>query len=76
MSIDDDVLHAVRERAARERRSAGEVLSELARQALTGQNRADTLEEGPDSHGFCPLPARGPVVSRALIHQLREDELA
>lgn len=75
LSIDDDVLHAVRERAARERRTAGEVLSELARQALTGQHRASTAGTS-GTRGFQPLPARGPVVSRALIDQLRDDELA
>jgi hypothetical protein len=52
------------------------VLSELARQALIGQHRARTVQNAPDSHGFRPLPARGPIVSRALIEQLREDELA
>jgi hypothetical protein len=76
LSIDDDVLHAVRERAVREHRTAGDVLSELARQALIGQHRAPTVQNAPDSHGFRPLPARGPIVSRALIEQLREDELA
>lgn len=33
--IDDDVLEAVRDRARREGRTAGEVLSELARRQLT-----------------------------------------
>jgi len=75
LSIDDDVLHAVRERAVREHRPAGAVLSDLARQALTGQHHATALPGTPDQHGFCPLPARGQVVSRALIDQLREDEL-
>lgn len=76
LSIDDDVFHAVRERAIRERRPAGAVLSDLARQALTGSYDAATLKEASNSHGFRPLPARGPVVSRALIDHLREDELA
>ncbi len=39
ISIDDDVLLAIKERARREKRTAGEVLSDLARQALTGQHR-------------------------------------
>lgn len=70
LSLDDDVLLAVKERARRERRSAGEVLSDLARQALTGQLPASPRE----SHGFAPLPQRGPAVSNALIDRLREDE--
>lgn len=73
LSIDDDVLLAVKERAHRERRSVGEVLSELARQALTkhGNPPADTSES---FHGFEPLPHRGATVSNALIDRLRDDE--
>jgi hypothetical protein len=73
ISIDDDVLLAVHERARREKRSAGQVLSELARQALTGQHRQPD-HPGPEHHGFRPLPRRGAVVSNALIDQLREAE--
>ncbi|HET9901279.1 MAG TPA: ribbon-helix-helix protein, CopG family, partial [Actinomycetes bacterium] len=39
LNVDDDVLLAVQERARREKRSAGEVLSDLVRQALTGQHQ-------------------------------------
>lgn len=73
LSIDDDVLVAIRERARRERRSAGAVLSELAREALTGQHR-QRPETGTERHGFQPLPRRGAAVSNALIDRLREDE--
>jgi len=73
LSLDDDVLLAVKERARREHRSVGQVLSDLARQALTGQhNQLDP--RGPERHGFRPLPRRGPAVSNALIDRLREDE--
>jgi len=44
LSIDDDVLVAVKERARRERRSAGEVLSELARDALTREGAPARVE--------------------------------
>jgi hypothetical protein len=73
VSLDDDVLLAVQERARREKRTAGEVLSELARQALTGQHRRP---EGDRTvhHGFQPLPPRGAAVSNSLIDRLREDE--
>ncbi len=73
ISIDDDVLLAVRERARREKRTAGEVLSDLARQALTGRHRA-TGEPLAARHGCRPLPRRGTAVSNALIDRLREDE--
>lgn len=71
LNVDDDVLLAVQERARRERRTAGQVLSELARQALTGP----ALDDGGQSHhGFVPFPHRGPVVTNTLIDALREDE--
>jgi hypothetical protein len=74
LNIDEDVLLAVRERARRENRTAGEVLSDLARQALTGQHRASIDGGTDDLHGFRPLPHRGRSVSNALIDRLREDE--
>jgi hypothetical protein len=74
ISLDDDVLLAVQERARREKRTAGQVLSDLARQALTGQHR-QIDDRGPGHHGFRPLPRRGPAVSNDLIDRLREDEI-
>jgi hypothetical protein len=71
VSLDDDVWLAVRERARRERRTAGAVLSDLARQALTGRPPED---HGTEHHGFRPLPRRGAAISNALIDQLRDDE--
>ena len=73
VNLDEDVLVAVRERARRENRPAGQVLSELARQALTSRQ---TSGKRPVTarHGFQPLPHRGPAVSNALIDRLREDE--
>ena len=75
LNIEDDVLYAVKERARREKRTAGEVLSELAREALTGRHGADVIAEGESFFGFDPLPHRGPAVSNALIEELRDEEL-
>jgi len=74
MDIDDDVLLAIKERARRERRSAGEVISDLAREALTRRRRADEVHEAPSFHGFEPFATRGPLVTNAKIDELREDE--
>lgn len=73
LRLDDDVLHAVQERARRERRTTGQVLSDLARQALTGQGR-QAEDPRTENHGFRPLPRRGAAISNALIDRLREDE--
>lgn len=80
LNIADDVLIAVKERARREKRTAGEVLSDLAREALTGGERrrgryaASEVAESESFFGFEPLPHRGPAVSNDLIDRLREDE--
>ena len=73
LSLDDDVLLAVQERARREKRTTGQVLSDLARQALTGQHRQPAAV-GTEHHGFRPLPRRGAAISNALIDRLREDD--
>lgn len=72
--LDDDVLFAVQERARREKRTAGQVLSDLARQALTRHDRPSAGHAGTGPHGFEPLPHRGAAISNALIDRLREDE--
>lgn len=74
LNLDDDVLVAVKDRAAREHRSIGAVLSDLAREALTGRTLQGPLEEARALYGFSPLPHRGMAVSNALIDQLREAE--
>lgn len=75
LDIDDDVLAAVKELARRGRRTAGEVLSTLARQALTGATaRAEGVQEPPPFYGFAPFPAEGRVVTNELIDDLREQE--
>lgn len=74
LDIADDVLFAVKERASREKRTAGEVISELAREALTGHHRDSMIAEKESFYGFDPLPHRGPAVSNALIDELRDEE--
>jgi Ribbon-helix-helix protein, copG family len=74
LSIDDDVLLAIKERARRENRTVGEVLSDLARQALTNQSVQNAACLAENFHGFEPLPHRGGAVSNALIYQLRDVE--
>ena len=55
-------------------KTLGEVLSELAREALTGSLRGGEIAETPSFYGFEPFPHRGPAISNAVIDQLREDE--
>jgi hypothetical protein len=70
LSIDDDVLIAARGLAERQHKSVGEVISDLARQAL--QPRSPT---GPARNGITLL-ASGPharPVDLELVNQLRDE---
>ncbi len=76
LDIANDVLMAVKDRARRQNRSAGDLLSELAREALTHRYRESSeARESKSLYGFDPLPRRGGVVSNELIDKLREDDL-
>ncbi len=75
LDIADDVLLAVKERARREKRSAGELLSDLAREALTSRYRVPSdVAEAEAFYGFEPLPPRGAAVSNELIDRLRDED--
>jgi hypothetical protein len=74
LSLDDDVLLAVKERARRENRTAGEVLSDLARQALTQQENAGPRSGLESFYGFEPFEHRGTAVSNSLIDRMRDEE--
>ena len=72
LDIDDDVLQAAKERAKREGKTAGAVVSELARSALTsGPAAAPTAPKSV--HGLRPFPKRGGVVTNELIDRLRDE---
>ena len=73
LDIDDDVLLAAKERARRERKTAGQVVSELVRQALTAPPPSAVREPKP-LYGFAPFARRGGVVTNDLIDQLRRDD--
>lgn len=69
LTLDDDVLEAVKGRAAAEGRTAGQVLSDLARSALT-------RPVGPmtQRNGLPVVPARDVPVTSAVIDDLRAEE--
>ena len=75
LDIADDVLQAAKERARREGRTAGDVISELARAALTAPAAPRPNASEPRSHyGIRPFPRRGNLVTNELIDRLREDD--
>jgi hypothetical protein len=75
LDIDDDVLLAVKALGRRNKKSAGQVISELARQALTNPSPGITKEERA-FYGFRPLPKTpGTLVTNEMINRLRNEEL-
>lgn len=75
LDISDDVLQAARERARREKKTIGEVVSDLARAALTAPPAAPAAREPKAIYGFRPFPQRGAIVTNELIDRLREDDV-
>ena len=81
LDIADDVLFAVKEIAQREKKSMGQVMSELARKAfVVGASQPPTVEAAPQGserlaqYGIQPVPSRGAVISHELIERLRDAE--
>ena len=74
LDIANDVLHAAKERARREKKTTGEVISELARSALTTTPSAHVVREPRGRYGFRPFPKRGGIVTNDVINTLREDD--
>ena len=72
LDIEDDVLSAAKALARREKKSAGQVISELARKGLAG-GASPTAKEPKAIYGFKPFPKEGRIVTNELIDKLRED---
>ena len=76
LDIDDDLIAAAKELARRERSTAGQIISRLLRQSLTGTAPAPD-RKGPAriAGGFRPFPAREGVVSNnEQVDRLRDSE--
>jgi len=70
LSIDDDVLGAARELARRQKKTAGQVISELARRGIQHQ-RAPSVKKIVS--GFEILPAENRVVTPELVQKILEE---
>ncbi len=75
LDIAEDVLLAARTLGKQERKSVGQVLSELARKGLAVSNGISNLDSGEEFLGFKPIPARGVTVNSQLVERLNESEL-
>jgi len=74
LDIDDDVLEAAKERARRDRTTAGAVISALARQALNAGYGPLSAGEPEVFYGFRPIASRGNIVTDDHIDKLRDDD--
>lgn len=73
IDIDDDVLRAAKELARIQGTSAGAVVSQLLRQALSGAGAA-AKGGRKAATGFRPFPAGGRVVTTTQVDALRDAE--
>jgi hypothetical protein len=74
LDIDDDILLAARHMGKAAGKSMGQIVSELARKALTASARPE--DEGIDAEtvcGFRPFPSRGVVVTNDDVNRIREE---
>ncbi|OHC67121.1 MAG: hypothetical protein A2045_13905 [Rhodocyclales bacterium GWA2_65_20] len=75
LEIEDDVLLAAKELARRGGTTAGRVISDLVRQALTQPATAARGAREPAAvYGFRPFPSRGGVVTNEQVEKLRDEE--
>ena len=72
LDIEDDVLFAAKDLAKREKKTAGQIISALARMGLAG-TVASTAQQQKAVCGFRPFPKEGRIVSNELINKLREE---
>ena len=74
LDIDDDVLQAAKALARREKNTAGEIISELARRALRASPTRPAPKTPRAPQGVRPFPRRGGLVTNRLIDKLREGD--
>jgi hypothetical protein len=77
LDIDDDVLERAKELARARKTTTGEVLSDLARQAMTTPSRSGPAT-GPGGtimkNGWLVLPSRGgPPITNELVRRLLDE---
>ena len=75
LDIADDVLAAARERAKREHKTMGDLVSQLARLGLSARADEHAVKEPEAHYGFRPFPSRGGIITNEMIDKLREEDI-
>jgi hypothetical protein len=73
LDIDDDILAAAREHAARERKSLGAVISALARESLR-RPQVPARRGGRAARRFALLPPRDEIITVEHVRSLQDAE--
>jgi hypothetical protein len=73
LDIDDDLLQAAKERARVEGKTAGQVVSELMRLALTQPKGRLDMSSIEIVDGIPVLPSRGAVITHEQVRRLMEE---
>jgi hypothetical protein len=71
LDIEDDVLQAAKELAQRNGRTAGQVLSDLARRSL---NASANKKRSGLRGGVPVLPSRGELITLEHVQKIQDDE--
>jgi hypothetical protein len=72
LDIDDDILAAAKQLAKSRNSTAGEVISDLVRQALTGPA---ILDDKPSyRNGFRLLPRTGQIITSEMVRTWLEED--
>jgi hypothetical protein len=80
LDLDEDILYVAKQLAQQQRKSMGQVVSELVRDALSAKLAIAAkptpagVSEPLHQYGIFPLPNRGAIVSNELVNKLRDDE--
>jgi Family of unknown function (DUF6364) len=79
LDIDEDILMAAKALARHQNLSAGQIVSQLLRKALTGEFRSsqfseDFISERQAITGFRPFPSGKAIVTNDVVNSLREAE--
>jgi hypothetical protein len=74
LDLDDDVLLAAKAHAAREKRSLGAVISDLARESLQRPAANPVKARGRSGGRFAVLPARKEMVTVEHVRSLMDAE--
>ncbi|MFN0316426.1 MAG: CopG family transcriptional regulator [Burkholderiales bacterium] len=70
LAIDDDVLAAVKGLAARQKKTVGQVISELVRQSLRPEAASGKLRNGVP---LLPVSAKSRPVTLEVVNSLRDE---